>query len=213
MIAFQHPYHLVIAVLGALGAVIGWLWVLRRDRAIRHIHSPTLGVLNLIGTAGRAWASDDVAALAPHFNEVRESREEPPRCDVLFVYCDIGPEGRITHSERGLRELIRDSKAQIAVVASPNAPADCLDAARETGIGSANLVLTLDRKGAAFARFFDQLFARMNAGSAMPGAWTELQPQSPTSLRPDNPDLVCLMERGAIAFRRADQESATKRAA
>lgn len=213
MIAFQHPYHLVIAVVGALGAVAGWLWVLRRDQGIRLIHSPTLGVLNLLGTAGRAWASDDVAVLAPHFNEVRESREEPPRCDVLFVYCDIGPEGRIAHSPRSLRELIHDSKAQIAVVASPNAPADCLDAARETGVGSANLVLTLDRKGAAFARFFDQLFARMNAGTAMPVAWTELQPQSPTSLRPENPDLVCLMERGAIAFRRGERAEAAKQAA
>jgi hypothetical protein len=99
------------------------------------------------------------------------------------------------------------------VVASPNAPADCLDAARETGVGSANLVLTLDRKGVAFARFFDQLFARMNAGTPMPVAWTELQPQSPAALRPEHPDLVCLMERGAIAFRRADPEDAVKRAA
>lgn len=213
MTAFQHPYHLLVALLGGLGAVAGWLWVLRRDQGIRHIHSPTLGILNLLGTAGRAWASDDVATLAPHFGEVRESREEPPRCDVLLVYCDIGPEGTIVHSARSLRELIRDAKAQIAVVASPNAPADCLDAARETGFGTANLVLTLERKGSAFGRFFDQLFARMNAGMAMPAAWTELQPQSPTTLRPENPDLVCLMERGAIAFRKGDGAEAAKRAA
>ena len=213
MTAFQHPYHLLIAVLGGLGAIAGWLWVLRRDQAIRLIHSPTLGVLNLIGTAGRAWASDDVAALTAHFREVRESRQEPPRCDVLFVYCDIGPEGAITHSTRNLRELIRDAKAQIAVVASPNAPVDCLEAARATGVGTANLVLTLDRKGGAFASFFDQLFARMNDGAAMPVAWTELQPQSPTALRPENPDLVCLMERGPIAFRKNDGAEAVKRAA
>ena len=205
MIAFRPPYDLLIAVVGGLAAIAGWMWVLRRGRdGTRHIEAPILGVLNLLGPAGRAWAADDAAALGHLFAEVRESRAEAPRCDVLFLYCDVGPEGTIVHSHRTLREIVRSAKAQIAVVASPNAAADYLEAARETGIDAANLVLTLDRKGPAFARFFGQLFAKMHASIAMPDAWAELQPQTPGVVRPEHPDLVCLMERGPLAFLRGD---------
>ena len=215
MTAFHPPYDLLIAVLGGLSAIGGWMWVLRRGKdSVRVIQSPTLGILNLLGPAGRAWAADDAAALAHLFAEVRESRAEAPRCDVLFLYCDIGPDGSITHSDRRLREIGRSAKAQIIVVASPNAAADCLEAAKETGTDSANLVLTLDRKGPAFARFLGDLFAKMHAETAMPIAWVELQPQTPDAVRPENPDLVCLMERGHLAFRRDDQNHIpTKQAA
>lgn len=201
MVAFHPPNSLLVGVLGGIAAIGGWIWVLRRGKTgIRLIESPKLGILNLLGPAGSAWAAQDGAALAHLFAGVRESDREAPRCDVLFLYCDVGRDGAIARSPHGLREIVRDAKAEIVVVASPNAAEDLFEAAKETGIGAANLVLTLDRKGSAFANFFVQLFEKMHGTISMPVAWVELQPQTKAALRDDHPDLVCLMERGHLTF-------------
>jgi hypothetical protein len=208
MLVSRPPLDLVVGVVGAIVAVSGWLWVLRRGQdGVRVIALPKLGILNLLGPAGSAWAADDSTALLRFFAAVRESDREPPRCDVLFVYADVGRDGAIAHSERSLRDLARDAGAQILVVASPNAAEDYVAATQPTGVTTANLVLTLDRKGPAFARFFAQLFERMHASMSMPKAWVALQPQEPGSYRPEHPDLVCLMERGHIAFQHAGRTS------
>ena len=201
MIAFHPPIDALVGLLGGLAATFGWLWVLRRDRAGAWlIRAPKLGILNLLATAGTAWAAEDAGALVPFFDGVRESDATTPRCDVLMLYCDVAHDGTIVHDRRRLREIVRESKAQIVIVASPNVAADYMEAMRETGFGTANVVLTLDRKGPAFARFFVRLFERMRAATPMPVAWVELQPQDAGAVRPEHPDLVCLMERGHVAF-------------
>ncbi len=117
------------------------------------IRAPSLGVLDLQGEAARAVVDEDREALGSLFSSAAQSDGEVPRCDVLLVYCAIGGDGH-RGSERGLRELIRDSGAQVVVVGSPNEPEAYFAAADQKGYGHANLVMTLDRKGGAFPGFF-----------------------------------------------------------
>src|SRR5882724_11708453 len=105
--------------------------------------TPRLGLLCLSGTAEQLWANSDRKALSPLFGEVLESRTTPPVCDVLLIYGDIDEKGRIRNSKLGLREIVRDSRAKIVVVASENPGKHYIAAGKQTGYGQANLVMTL----------------------------------------------------------------------
>ena len=103
-----------------------------------------------------------------------------------------------------LMDVIRDSGAQIAVVASAVRP----EIVTSSGFGKSldvgggqptNLVIVLDRNEAAFGRFFRSLFQDMWAGVPMPMAWHKLAPQSPQQ-PPDIPGTICLMGAGQVTF-------------
>ncbi|MET0399290.1 MAG: hypothetical protein ABW277_21045 [Longimicrobiaceae bacterium] len=163
------------------------------------IRAPSLGVLNLQGEVARSLVDEDREAVGPLFCSAEESDGEVPRCDVLLVYCAVGGDGRIAGSERGLRELIRDSGAQVVVVGSPNEPEAYFAAAEQKGYGHSNLVMTLDRKGGAFPGFFRRLFSAMFEGASMPVAWARLAPQHAHAHAPET---IFAAERGQVTFAR-----------
>ena len=163
------------------------------------IQSPRLGFLNLKGAAGEQMLAEDKSAVASLFSSTQESTTHPPSCDVLFIYCDIGADGRI--SGTGLRDLIRDSSARVVVVASENPSASCVASAKKTGYGHANLVLTLKRRGDVFPTFFSRLFALMMQGRSMPLAWVKLAPQIPGHAHADCPETIFVAEAGQISFK------------
>ena len=161
---------------------------------------PTLGVLNLKGAPAKAIIAEDTAALASLFSSAAPSEGAPPRCDVLFIYCDISSDGRIDGSQSGLREIIRDSGAHVVIVASENSSESYVAAGKQTGYGRANLVLTLQRNGPSFTSFFRRLFAEMTKGVSMPAAWGKLAPQVPDDDHPDCPGTIFACEAGQITF-------------
>jgi len=165
------------------------------------IQSPRLGFLNLKGAAGEPALAEDKSAIASMFSAVQESSTAPPLSDVLFIYCDIGADGRISGSSAGLRDMIRDSGARVVVVASENPSEGYIASAKKTGYGHANLVLTLDRRGAVFSAFFSRLFAQMMKGTSMPMAWVKLAPQIPGHDQADCPGAIFSAEAGQIAFK------------
>lgn len=101
----------------------------------------------------------------------------------------------------GLREIIRDSGAAVVVVASPNSGESYNAAAKEKPYGRANLVMTLDRKGDAFGRFFQKLVGEMKRGKSMPVVWVKLASQGSRLTHIDVPDTVFLCELRQLAFR------------
>jgi len=137
----------------------------------------TLGILDLYNGSASETIAADRAALASLFAEVNTSTKQAPACGVLFIYCTIGADGRIPGYRLGLREIIRDSGATVVVVATPNVADSCIAAAKRTGYGTANLVMTLDRNEGAFGTFFRALFSDMKKGTSMPVAWVKLAPQ------------------------------------
>jgi hypothetical protein len=167
------------------------------------IQSPVVGFLNLQGERGSELLESDSRLLSPLFSECRTSDSDVPRCDVLFLYCNIDPSGRVANATDSLRGLARMARAYIAIVATEN-NVDAYKKALEARVDwNSNLVLVLDRKGSAFSTFFQRLFEKMNNGTSMLMAWVKLAPQIPGYDHPDGPDSIMLAEAGHVTFAKA----------
>jgi len=160
-----------------------------------------MGFFNLLGPAAHPIVEEDKRALEPLFPSFEESSTAPPVCDVLMMYAQIGSDGRIPGSAEGLRDIIRRSSACIVVVASENEPKAYISAAKKTGYGEANLVMTIRRRGTAFTTFFTRLFDKMWKGTTMPLAWIQLAPQGPGARHDDVPESIFAAEISHILFK------------
>ena len=159
-------------------------------------------MLNLKGADGAALAERDSVALQPVLGAAEQSSATAPKCDVLFLYADLSPEGRISSNGASLRDIVRASEALIVVVASENS-AEAYTASGKSGpYGRVNLAMTLARKGEAFPLFFRRLFEDMNRGVSMPVAWVKLAPQVPGMEHPDCPEAFFTCGAGQVRFRR-----------
>ena len=165
------------------------------------IKNTTLGILDLSGGSAKDVISADRASIGPLFASTLESSERPPACAVLLIYCSLDETGAIIGSTLGMRELIRDSGAKVAVFATPNPSKSYIAGGKKKGYGQANLVMTLDRRGAAFTTFFTRLFGEMHKGVSMPIAWVKLAPQIPgMDHAPDVPSTIFACELGQLKF-------------
>lgn len=169
------------------------------------IKDPIIGFINLFGNEGLALAQTDRSNIASVFSTASKIETERfPRCNVLFIYGEIEPSGRVSGRPYSLRDIIRASGAYIAVVASNTSPSvlsskEFGEYLKRKNDWPANIVITVDRNGDQFGKFFKALFVEMNAGATMPSAWVKLAPQGP-SMNADNPGTLVLLEAGHIAF-------------
>lgn len=168
------------------------------------IAEPSLGMLNLLGERAVAFVVQDRADLAPFFHDkIETSTNDVPRCEVLFLYCDLDREVRVLPELLSLRDLIRRGTARFVVLAS-ELPKGIINPQFSKVIGPAsdwpaNAVITLERKGDAFGRFFRELFTLMFGGTDMIDAWVKLAPQVP-SQQSDGPVMIMVPEIGQLAF-------------
>jgi len=169
-------------------------------RKARNIRSPTIGFYNLSGDLFTSLQKTDKEAFGSLFSAVYESNDKPPTCNVLFLYCQIEPNGIVQGTRRSLRNIIRKSGARIAVVASENPTRNSLAATKKAGFCYANIVLTFQRNGDNFSTFFQKLFTHMKQGYPMPTAWGFLVQQGPNQGEPDNPEALMLTEAGEVVF-------------
>jgi hypothetical protein len=164
------------------------------------VQSPKIGYFNLLGASGQSIIDEDQKVLNRLFPSFEESSAAPPTCNVLMIYAKINEDGSVIGSIDGLRGIIRRSGAEVVVVASDNDPKAYFAAAKRTGYGQANLVMTLQRKGSAFPTFFVQLFEKMCKGTTMPVAWVQLAPQIP-GMTHSGPESIFAAEISHIVFR------------
>ncbi|PYJ69794.1 MAG: hypothetical protein DME75_10375 [Verrucomicrobia bacterium] len=170
-------------------------------RRIPTISAPTIGFLDLTEGEASIELAADRAAISPLFGSSEDSSFEPPRCNVLFLYCHIEPDGSIRGYNRSVREVIRDSGAAVVVVATENSAESYIASTKKQRYGHANLVMVLDRRGDVFPRFFQRLFTEMKRGVSMPVAWVKLAPQIPGADHADCPDTIFPCEAGQLAFK------------
>jgi hypothetical protein len=170
------------------------------------IDAPKIAFLNLAGAACAAIVAEDRQAIGELFEPNVQVTTVPVRCDVLFVYCGFEPSGKVVGQTRSLRDLVRETEAQIVVIAS-EVPGDFIGNGQFSPALSkgdnppVNLVITLNRNGEKFARFFRSLFELMWAGKSMPMAWVRLAPQAPGNPQQhDHPGTIFAAERGQVAF-------------
>ena len=164
------------------------------------INQPRWGVANFLGADDEGLIDGDIASLSPILGTPARREGDVPTCDVLFIYARVRPDGTLEHANRGLRELIRDSGAVVVVVASENPGQAYIAGAATKPYGQANLVMTLNRNGEGFHRFFASLFSKMAAGVSMPVAWVQLAPQHPNAQANDLPGTIFACEAGQVAF-------------
>ena len=161
----------------------------------------SIGFVNFSGEDLAPLAREDSSVLSPLF---ARSTSPPvgkiPAANVLFVYAHLNSDGTIKGlTSVGIRQVAQATKAAIVVLASEN-PSDALvKAGGFPGPKSANIVLTTNRNGPGFSRFFRMLFERMRDGEDMLRAWVEIAPQSPTQ-DPSQPGTILLAEAGRLAF-------------
>jgi hypothetical protein len=167
------------------------------DRPLR-IANPAIGFLNHAGAAGALLSQADQHVLAPLFKVLRTSEDLPPRCDVLFLYRTINPEGPA--STPAIRELIKSAGAYVAVIASENSADAYIKSVGRRTDWFANIAMVVNRKDDKFGLFFHRLFAEMFKGRSMLMVWAELAPQIPGSAHSDAPDSIMAAEAGHITF-------------
>jgi hypothetical protein len=161
----------------------------------------TLGLGNFASGDVTALMNEDRAALSPLFQ--RTLTDQAPRLSgahVLFLYADLNPDGTLPGTKSGVRRVVELTKAGIVVVAMPVSGESMKATLALPGPKSANLVFTVDRKGAAFPKFFRDLFERMRRGEDMLSAWIELAPQGPVPSQANLPEMFLLPEGGKLAF-------------
>ena len=172
------------------------------------IDQPKVAFVNLSGTSCEAIAAADQAVMAGLFDGKVQSATAPvPACDVLFLYCACEPSGRIVGQALSLRDVIRESGASLAVIASEVRPELMADREFNKSLSRGNnppvnLVITGNRNGEAFGLFFKSLFQLMWMGLPMPMAWVQLAPQGPHQ-RQHIPGTICVMEAGNVTFGRS----------
>jgi hypothetical protein len=190
----------IAAIIILVGVLIGVLLRQRRRSKVATIVAPRFATLNLKGAEGEALVQVDIQALEPVLGVAEQSNFVPPKCDVLFLYSDISPDGRIESSRMSLGDLVKASGAIILVVASDN-PGPAYVAGNKTGpYGRVNLVMTVARRGDVFPRFFVRLFQDMMRGTSMPLAWVKLAPQGPKSESADLPSTIFACMAGQVTF-------------
>jgi hypothetical protein len=119
---------------------------------------------------------------------------------VLFVYCNFDASGRLVGFPFSVRDLSQGAGAHVAVIASDVSPALMSNPEFDKKNGwPVNLVITLNRNGEHFGRFFQRLFSLMLAGKSMLMAWVELAPQGPHQPH-DIPGTICVADAGHVAF-------------
>ncbi len=106
--------------------------------------------------------------------------------DILHLFANITDDRRIEGaSGPEFFKNISEANVKIFILASENPGDDLIPFCSEAvnaGAAPMNLVMTLDRKGDSFGRFFKSLFGHMvSGGKTMPQAWVELSPQGTTS--------------------------------
>jgi hypothetical protein len=170
------------------------------------IAQPAIAFVNWCGARCETMVAWDCAQIGELFGDkVVTSTGAIPRCDVLFLYCDFTASGIAGQSS--VRDLIRESGARIAVIAtelppdlmSKNEFPKSLDRGKSQPV---NLVFVMRRNGLAFRRFFRALFQHMLDGESMTLAWMKLAPQVPHLQPPDMPVIMCLTEAPSVTFRK-----------
>jgi hypothetical protein len=183
-------------------AILFAIYKFRTSGRVRIAH-PKLGLLNLGDADFAAILNEDRAALGCFFDDVAVSTDGSiPRCDVLFVYANIAPDGSLVNSpQSSVRQLAASAGASLLVVASSNPRGHIVATGKNPGPRNASLVFTIDRKGDGFGRFFQEIFTLMKAGKTMPMAWVKVAPQHESVMPKDAPETVFLPEGKFVVFK------------
>ena len=108
-----------IALVWILIFVVVFVLLRFSKRGLR-IPNPRVGILDLTSGLSDSIIEEDRTVLKDLFGSCEESKDVVPKCDILFLYSELGDGGTLQGTERYFRATIRDSGAKIVVLASEN---------------------------------------------------------------------------------------------
>jgi hypothetical protein len=123
--------------------------------------------------------------------------------DIVHLHGQIDAQGLVTGLQLDgthLIEMCSRGGVKLLWIASDNDPAGYVNgfkAQREP----INLVMTIERNGAAFNSFLRKLLSKMSVGQPMPVAWNSLAPQIPGAAHENAPGTIYLAGSGSARFR------------
>lgn len=124
--------------------------------------------------------------------------------DIVHLLVRVESGGTVEETSGfELFECLSNAGAKLVIFASGNASDGYIKLApkaRCRNINPMNVVMTLDRKGDLFQRFFQSLFDLMAAGDSMPAAWVKLIPQDGGKEHQNVPDTIVHAGLGQIGF-------------
>jgi hypothetical protein len=163
----------------------------------------TIGFANLSGDDLVPLLTEDAAVLSGIFERTNIAPVTRfPSCEILFLYAHLREDGTLAGVDvpAGLRQVSQLTGAKIVVLASPNHSENAQKSAALPGQKSANLIVTLNRNGDGFGRFFGELFERMESGSSLMQSWVELAPQHSSAMPSYAPSTFLIAEAGDMRF-------------
>lgn len=123
----------------------------------------------------------------------------------MHLFAEIKPSGTIEDvSGQEFLENLSQVETKVVLFASDNSGDSYIAFYPKCGaknINPMNAVMTLDRKGNLFQKFFKSLFGFMVSGDTMPQAWVKLAPQNP-QLNQNTPEAIFSAGFGAVKFTR-----------
>jgi len=182
------------------------------NRSKNTVKNPKI-LLASIGTDDETLFAADREIYQSHFSDITEHRAASvsdffefirgKTFDIVHLFVEVKANGTI-HDASGYEFLENLSQAETKLVlfASDNSGDSYIafyPKANAKNIKPMNAVMTLDRKGDLFPKFFKSLFSFMASGDTMPQAWVKLAPQNP-NIEHNTPETIFSAGFGAVKF-------------
>ncbi len=182
------------------------------NRSKNTVKNPKI-LLASIGTNDETLFAADREIYQSHFSDITEHQAESvsdffefirgKTFDIVHLFAEVKPDGTI-QDVFGYQFLENLSQAETKLVlfASDNSGDNYIKFSPKDkweNIKPMNIVMTLERKGDLFPKFFKSLFGFMALGDTMPQAWVKLAPQNP-HLNHNTPETIFSAGFGAVKF-------------
>lgn len=190
--------------------ILALFWIIRKKRKsnkISVIEAPKI-VLLQVGTNAQQLLESDLNIYNEYYRTVSSTAlkdvnelfqfVETASFDLFHVFVEISKDGYILDSFENkttvatIANLMQSNGAKYIVFAS-NSPAQAYMNAGEYLTHNANIVMTIDRRGDNFTKFFKKIFEKVSKGVPFPEAWHEIQPQGRTTVNECLPETIAVM--------------------
>jgi hypothetical protein len=184
------------------------------NRSKNTVKNPKI-LLASIGASDETFFAADREIYKSYFSDITEHKAATvsdffdfiggKTFDIVHLFAEIKTNGTIEDvSGQEILENLSQAQTKVVLFASGNSGDSYIAFYPKRGaenINPMNAVMTLDRKGDLFPKFFKSIFGFMVSGDTMPQAWVKLAPQN-SNIEHDAPETIFSAGFGAIKFSR-----------
>ncbi len=120
--------------------------------------------------------------------------------NLVHLIVNIDKDGVVNHIEdnqvefKSLMKTLAIPSVKFVLIGSSN-PSEAYIKEVNPNLISASIMMTLDRKGDNFVKFYSKIFEGMNMGKLLPEIWVELAPQNPDLSHENSPESIMALGR------------------